>query len=306
MIRDSSFRFTAKDKCRAVDEHPSGHTSYAFQPRSDGTIKTESKGEENTAPDGVDTAMTPSNTDSVTEVSDDPLMAGDYRPLKSVLKSKKKPRQLKNIHHNYFLHMRGWRPHFVPFPHGYHPKPHDPRNSLWWDNVPKSVDHIMAPPAILKAPEELKEDELKVDDALPRDKNGDGASEGDANSTGKGDNPSAESMKTERAKSDSAEDQVKVIQSKHETAKEAAASALPTKDDNDKVVSRERSKTTKDDKATPRSVDKEKERARMKAEVEAKRNAKIKPDDGDMAKPTDRARTGKASQLIPVDPQVYV
>jgi len=91
---------------------------------------------------------------SATSDEDDPLMAGDYRPLKSALKkSKKKPRQKKNIHHNYFLTMRGHQPHLIPFPHGFHPKPHHPRHTLWYDNVPKNADHIMSPPPVPKAPE---------------------------------------------------------------------------------------------------------------------------------------------------------
>lgn len=96
------------------------------------------------------------------EGESDALMAGDYRPLRSVLKkSKRKPRQKRNIHHNYFMTMRGWRPALVPFPHGFHPKPWEPRNSLWWDNVPKQAAHIMAEPPPPKKPEEGSDDEDK-------------------------------------------------------------------------------------------------------------------------------------------------
>lgn len=93
-------------------------------------------------------------------------MAGDYRPLKSALKkSRKKPRQHKNIQHNYFMTIRGWRPALVPFPHGLHPKPHKPRHTLWWDNIPKDADHIMAPPPVPKLPEgDVTEGETKPAD----------------------------------------------------------------------------------------------------------------------------------------------
>ena len=87
--------------------------------------------------------------------ADDPLMAGDYRSLKSALKkSTKKPRQTKNIHHNHFMTMRGNRAHLVPFPHGLHPPPDQPRHSLWWKNIPKNADHMMAPPPV---PKEVKD-----------------------------------------------------------------------------------------------------------------------------------------------------
>ena len=82
---------------------------------------------------------------------EDPLMAGDVRPLRSILKkSKKKPRQSKNVHHNHFMTMRGNRAHLVPFPHGLHPPPDQARNTLWWKNIPKNADHMMAPPPVPK------------------------------------------------------------------------------------------------------------------------------------------------------------
>jgi hypothetical protein len=88
-------------------------------------------------------------------VADDPLMAGDYRSLKSTLKkSTKKPRQTKNIHHNHFMTMRGNRAHLVPFPHGLHPPPDQPRHSLWWKNIPRNADHMIAPPPV---PKEVKD-----------------------------------------------------------------------------------------------------------------------------------------------------
>lgn len=91
----------------------------------------------------------------------DPLMAGDYRPLRSVLKkSTKKPRQSKNTHHNLFMTMRGHQPHLIPFPHGLHPPPHEARHTLWWKNIPKESRHLMAPPQPPKAvKDETEEDE---------------------------------------------------------------------------------------------------------------------------------------------------
>ena len=107
--------------------------------------------------DAVEKASVP---EVVVSDSEDQLMAGDYRPLKSALKkSKKKPRQSKNIPHNYFMTMRGWRPALVPFPHGFHPKPHAPRNTLWWNNIPKNADHIMAPPPVPKMPKDEPEED---------------------------------------------------------------------------------------------------------------------------------------------------
>ncbi|OCF45030.1 hypothetical protein I317_01081 [Kwoniella heveanensis CBS 569] len=115
---------------------------------------------------------------------DDALMAGDYRPLRSALKkSKKKPRQHKNIHHNYFMTMRGWRPALIPFPHGFHPKPHYPRNTLWWDNVPRNADHIMAPPPIAKEPEKNDDEDGDEGKDIAKDKKRD---EGRKNGTSKG------------------------------------------------------------------------------------------------------------------------
>lgn len=83
-------------------------------------------------------------------------MSGDYRPLKSALKKPtKKPKQMQNIHHNYFMTMRGFRPTLIPFPHGFYPKPHFPRNTMWWNNIPKTPEYITA---ALKVPKEPKEE----------------------------------------------------------------------------------------------------------------------------------------------------
>ncbi|WVO24226.1 uncharacterized protein IAS62_005590 [Cryptococcus decagattii] len=79
------------------------------------------------------------------KIEENALMFGDYRPLKSALKKPtKKPKQTQNIHHNYLMIMRGFRPTLVPFPHGFYPKPHYPRNTTWWNNIPKTPEHIMA------------------------------------------------------------------------------------------------------------------------------------------------------------------
>lgn len=104
----------------------------------------------------------------------DPLMAGDYRPLRSILKkSTKKPRQSKNVQHNYFLGMRGHHPHLIPFPHGLHPPPAEPRHTMWWRNIPKDASQLMAPPPPPKAVKEDKEedaDEKRNDKAKEEDK----------------------------------------------------------------------------------------------------------------------------------------
>lgn len=90
-------------------------------------------------------------------------MSGDYRPLKSALKKPtKKPKQMQNIHHNYFMTMRGFRPTLIPFPHGFYPKPHFPRNTMWWNNIPKTPEYITAAPKVPKEPkEEVGKEEAK-------------------------------------------------------------------------------------------------------------------------------------------------
>jgi len=130
-----------------------------------------------------------SDTSGASSGEDDPLMAGDYRPLKSALKkSKKKPRQKKNIHHNYFMTMRGYKPHLVPFPHGLHPKPYHPRHTLWWDNIPKNADHIMVPPPVPKKPEDAVEDEdKKLVKTTTMDEKGESEADGSRGTKSKGD-----------------------------------------------------------------------------------------------------------------------
>lgn len=90
-------------------------------------------------------------------------MSGDYRSLKSALKKPtKEPKQTQNIHHNYLMTMRGFRPTLIPFPHGFYPKPHYPRNTMWWNNIPKTPEHIMAAPKVPKEPkDEVDKEEAK-------------------------------------------------------------------------------------------------------------------------------------------------
>ncbi|WWC68977.1 uncharacterized protein I206_102913 [Kwoniella pini CBS 10737] len=135
-------------------------TSAKEKPASSGLKKTSGDDTDTTA-DKLTNAD--GNSTNSTD-TDDPLMAGDYRPLKSVLKkSKKKPKQSKNIHHNFFMTMRGYHPSLIPFPHGFHPKPHEPRNTLWWDNVPRNADHIMANVKVAKEPERDEDASEKKD-----------------------------------------------------------------------------------------------------------------------------------------------
>ncbi|WRT65453.1 uncharacterized protein IL334_002396 [Kwoniella shivajii] len=165
---------TNKGKGRMEGERPNASKS-SSRSMNDASSNSPSTGSPTTQTVMRDTAVTPGTTkdaddNQITPKSgsslgttvtdtDDPLMAGDYRPLKSVLKkSKRKPKQAKNIHHNYFMTMRGYRPSLIPFPHGFHPKPHEPRNTLWWDNVPKNAEHIMAPPPVAKQPEKGEDD----------------------------------------------------------------------------------------------------------------------------------------------------
>ncbi|OWZ70288.1 hypothetical protein AYX14_04321 [Cryptococcus neoformans] len=98
----------------------------------------------------------PSKISAQSKIEEDALMSGDYRSLKPALKKPtKKPKQTQNIHHNYFMTMRGFRPALIPFPHGLHPKPHYPRNTMWWNNIPEIPRHIMAAPKVPKEPEEV-------------------------------------------------------------------------------------------------------------------------------------------------------
>ncbi|WVF66819.1 hypothetical protein IAT40_001561 [Kwoniella sp. CBS 6097] len=144
----------ARDAKRDADPKLKSAMKDTAKSKDDTTLT--AKSEDERSPD----AESKDGLSSAGTEGDDALMAGDYRPLKSAMKkSKKKPRQNKNIHHNYFMTMRGWRPALIPFPHGFHPKPHYPRNTLWWDNVPRNADHIMAPPPVAKEPEKQEDDD---------------------------------------------------------------------------------------------------------------------------------------------------
>lgn len=123
-------------------------------------IQTKMKGK--AAPEESSSAH-PSIVSTQPKFEENALMSGDYRPLKSALnKPTKKPKQTQNIHHNYLMTMRGFRPTLTPFPHGFYPKPHYPRNTMWWTNIPMTSEHIMAAP---KAPKEPKDDEVDKEEA---------------------------------------------------------------------------------------------------------------------------------------------
>ena len=228
--------------------------------------------------------------------TDDPLMAGDYRPLKSVLKkSKKKPRQKKNIHHNYFMTMRGWKPSLIPFPHGFHPKPHHPRNTLWWDNIPENPDHIMAPPPVPKAPE--KNEDGDGEDAKKEGEKGkgkDGEQQGkeaekkskdsDKTEEGKrGENPEAKSSSTSKPKSVS-----------RRLRLEKCLLALQEAD--------------KKDSAKPGDEDKAKAEERAQAKAQAEAEAKLRAKH--RAEADAKAKLGAGGSVkpipVPVDPQMWV
>jgi hypothetical protein len=137
------------------------------KPRDGATVTDRSAA--STDPDEASTGTAPTG-------DEDPLMAGDYRPLKSILKkSTKKPRQSKNIHHNYFMGMRGHQAHLIPFPHGLHPPPQEPRHTLWWKNIPKDASHMMAPPPVPKEVKDVLEGE-EVEDERVSDKADKGSS----------------------------------------------------------------------------------------------------------------------------------
>lgn len=231
----------------------------------------------------IDTST--SNDTARSSISDDPLLSGESRQLKSALKkSKKKPRQKKNIHHNYFMTMRGWRPALVPFPHGLHPKPQHPRHTLWWDNVPKDADHIMASPKIAKLPEGLR------------------PGEDETGSEGK-----KEKGEDEKASSEEGKKVLEKVDKK--------IPPIPP-EPSDKKRSAESSGADKrkvEQKASSRIPnDKKDEAAKLKAAAEAKEQAKDREEEAKAkAKASERSTTGKGASPMPsipvpppVDPQV--
>ncbi|WWC87508.1 uncharacterized protein L201_002398 [Kwoniella dendrophila CBS 6074] len=152
--------FADKGKGRMEGERPpdSGPSRRGTSDPSKSLTSDSSKDSRESKKDNTKSAQIPDPNTQASKSStvpyDDQLMAGDHKPLKSSLKkSSKKPKQSKDIHHNFFMTMRGYRPSLIPFPHGFHPKPYYPRKTLWWDNVPRNADHIMASPKILKEPE---------------------------------------------------------------------------------------------------------------------------------------------------------
>ncbi|ORY29552.1 hypothetical protein BCR39DRAFT_559083 [Naematelia encephala] len=236
---------------------------------------------------------------------DDPLMAGDYRPLRSVLKkSKKKPRQSKNIHHNYFMTMRGWRPSLIPFPHGFHPKPHYPRNTLWWDNVPENADHIMAPPPILKAPQELKpgEDEEEKKDTRTKtvtDTTSSSESNGDtsASTTTTEVKKVTEESGGERGKEGPSS---KDKSGSSQKAKEQEKPRSNTKGDaTEKDKAKEKGKETEKEKEEEQEKEKDRAKLRARAEEEAKARARSAPAESS----TSSSSTTKPKPP-PMDPQL--
>jgi len=138
---------------RSVSDPALGAKAVVVEPRDsdDGKSQSEKAREAKNPPSTSSSDEDDKKGSPASGNEEDPLMAGDVRPLRSILKkSKKKPRQSKNVHHNYFMTMRGNRAHLVPFPHGLHPPPDQARNTLWWKNIPKNADHIMAPPPVPK------------------------------------------------------------------------------------------------------------------------------------------------------------
>ncbi|WWC59971.1 uncharacterized protein I303_102534 [Kwoniella dejecticola CBS 10117] len=204
---------------------------------------------------------------------DDPLMAGDYKPLKSALKkTKKKPRQTNNIQHNYFMTMRGYRPSLIPFPYGFHPKPHEPKNSLWWDNVPKNADHIMAPPKVAKEPEK----DIDTDEK--------------SQAKDEGDDPKGKKEDKEAQKNDKRGD---------------------NGGQSSEGSSRSRSKDTSSRDGGDDDQDKSREREKLKAQAEAKARAQKEAEAKMRSKEADDPRSSTSSSSaapisakLPVDPQV--
>ncbi|KAL7419804.1 hypothetical protein Q5752_005720 [Cryptotrichosporon argae] len=152
--RDAPADVSGKGKARAAGERPADSAS---------STPTSPSSSVPTSPlSSVPTSPSSSGPSSPIDLSD-PLMAGDYRPLKSVLKkSKSRPPTGRNLHGAQFLTMRGLRPHLVPFPHGFHARPTASKSSLWWNNVPRSMEHVMVRPKVAKVPE--------VEEAKDRDK----------------------------------------------------------------------------------------------------------------------------------------
>ncbi|KAK8861340.1 hypothetical protein IAR55_002159 [Kwoniella newhampshirensis] len=218
----------------------------------------------------------PSSSDIEINPSD-PLMSGDYRPLKSALKkSKKKPRQHKNIHHNFFMTMRGWRPALVPFPHGYHPKPNHARNSLWWDNIPKNAEHIMTPPLTPKKPADDGDNE-----------------EGKSESGKEKEKVKEKSRKEEKPK---------------EGDKEKANRSMPkaTVGDKDQIKSKEQTTDKEKDKERLRAEADAKARAKKEAEAKTAKTGSTSAASSSSSRPSASAAASAIAEppTIPLNPQI--
>jgi hypothetical protein len=219
---------------------------------------------------------------------EDRLMAGDYRPLKSVLKkSKKEPRLSKNIHHNYFMTMRGHKPHLVPFPHGFHPQPHKPRNTLWWHNIPNDADHIMAKPPVAKVPKEDDDDD-----------------EGETQ---------VDNMEKEVKQSQDLEKGKPKEQEKSLATREKISKDKPAENGKDRDATagsnREKAKTSSSGEKTRLSdrekvADKEKEQAKTRVAVEDKDKVKIGADTETKARDHRQPARPAETNVIAMDPQL--
>ena len=206
---------------------------------------------------------------------DDPLMAGDYRPLKSILKKpgqSKKGKKKKNKpteHHNHFLAMRGWRPALVPFPHGLHPPPGEPRGTMWWNNIPRDARHLMVQkPA--KEPE--KDDEASDASTDKEDK---------------------EDKKDEKPKEDKKPDPGKDAKDAKSASSKERSSGSDEKKKSESERAQERKERGDKPPSSASSGDKEKEkekREEMEKLLKAKQEAKAKAKEEAAAKEKAKAR----------------
>nr|XP_031859142.1 uncharacterized protein CI109_005492 [Kwoniella shandongensis]KAA5526214.1 hypothetical protein CI109_005492 [Kwoniella shandongensis] len=249
-----------EDTKKQIDKSPDGSTS-SIATKTETKVTTLANEDKSPSPSSESEVKSPSSTDATaTSDSDtDALMSGDYRPLKSALKkSKKKPRQHKNIHHNFFMTMRGYRPALIPFPHGFHPKPHHARNSLWWDNVPKNAEHIMAAPAVPKQPAE----------------DGEGEDEKGSTSSNSKDKASEKSKEKSSEKDKDKEKKEGTTKSKESDKEEKTDKYPRDAKPKEKESSGDKDKEKEKKSPTDKDKEKEKEKARLMAEAEAKAKAR--------------------------------
>ena len=242
-------------------------------------------------------ASSAASSASGTDTEDDKLMAGDYRPLKSALKkSKKKPRQTKNTHHNYFMTMRGHRPHLVPFPHGLHPKPHALPHSLWWNNIPKNADHIMIPPPVPKEPEKDEEvEEVKTITKTAESTSSSSAGVGTDGAT-KSEAKELTVTKESEVKTKDPDDKAK----RRSSASGPAPATSSTAKEGDKAKEKERAK----ENLKELEKEKEKEKAKVKAATEAKAKAKSEAEK-QVASSSPEIESVEPPAAPKVDPRLY-